>query len=115
LINLKLDPNSYNEYFNKKLIKWLLTMNINYGVQDELGRTALMYAVKYKDEYFAVEKMIHGKHINLLDKNGNSVLFHACEAYFTLEEFLSIEIYSMLIIWIIKMKIFSYLQQETKK
>jgi len=82
------NPNSYNEYFNKKLIKWLLTMNINYGVQDELGRTALMYAVKYKDEYFAVEKMIHGKHINLLDKNGNSVLFHACEAYFTLEEFL---------------------------
>lgn len=82
------NPNSYDEKFNKKLIEWLLTMNINYGVQDEKGRTALMYAVKYKDEYFAVKKMMHGKHINLLDKNGNSALFYASEAYFTLEEFL---------------------------
>jgi len=81
------DKNSYEEYYNKDLIKWLLTMNINYGIQDELGRTALMYAVKYESLDFAVKEMIPGKHINLLDKDGNSVLFFASEAYFTLDKF----------------------------
>jgi len=80
-------PNSYNESFNKDLVKWLLTMNMNYGVQDELGRTALMYAVKYEDLDFVVKEMMNGNHIHILDNDGNSVLFHASETYRTLDKF----------------------------
>jgi len=77
----------HSERGNFKVIKWLLTMGINYGVQDEKGMTALMYAVKFVKLDFAIEKMMHGKHTNLLDKNGNSVLFHAAENFFSLEKF----------------------------
>jgi len=78
----------YDESVNKNVVEWLLTMNINYGVQDELGMTALMYAVKPVKLHFAVKKMMSGKHIYLLDNNGNNVLFHSADNFFTLEKFL---------------------------
>jgi len=77
----------HRESINKNVIEWLLTMNINYGVKDELGMTALMYAVKSVKLDFAVKKMMNGKHIYLLDNDGNNVLFHATENFFTLEKF----------------------------
>jgi len=66
---------------NKKAVEWLLTMNINYEVQDELGMTALMHAVEHGSLDFAVEQMIkgNGKHVHLVDNNGNNVLFHATQ------------------------------------
>jgi len=64
---------------NKNAVKWLLTMDINYGVQDDLGMTALMYSAKQASLDFVVEKMIKtkGEHLHLKDYNGNNVLFHA--------------------------------------
>jgi len=43
---LNYDFQDFNESCNTKVIEWLLTMDINYAVQDEDGMTALMYAVK---------------------------------------------------------------------
>jgi len=64
---------------NKKVIDWLLTMDINYGVQDELGMTALMYSVRHKILDFVVEKIMstNGKHITFTNSKGNNALFFA--------------------------------------
>ncbi|OUM58237.1 hypothetical protein PIROE2DRAFT_21389 [Piromyces sp. E2] len=64
---------------NRKAVEWLLTMNINYGIQDEQGMTALMHAAEHASLDFAVEKIMKsdGKCIQLVDNNGNNVLFHA--------------------------------------
>ncbi|ORX86819.1 ankyrin [Anaeromyces robustus] len=64
---------------HKKVIDWLLTMNINYGAKDELGMTALMYAVRHSNLEFVVEKIMstNGKHINLVNNKGNNALFFA--------------------------------------
>lgn len=64
---------------NKSAVEWLLTMNINYEIKDELGMTALMHAVEHTSLLFAVEKMMKagGDHIHFTDINGNNVLFHA--------------------------------------
>jgi len=66
---------------NKKAVEWLLTMNINLELQDESGMTALMHAAEHGSLDFAVEKMIKGdgKHVHLVDNNGNNVLFHATQ------------------------------------
>ncbi|OUM57482.1 hypothetical protein PIROE2DRAFT_17522 [Piromyces sp. E2] len=72
------------------LAEWLLTMDINYGVKDDYGMTALMYAVK-KPHLFGVVKEImntNGKHIQLCDNNGNNALFYATEEDETLNNFL---------------------------
>jgi len=72
---------------NKNAAKWLLTMDINYGVQDESGKTALMYAVKFSQLFFVADKIIktNGKHINIGDNNGNTALFYAVENWETLK------------------------------
>jgi len=63
---------------NKSLVKWLLTKDINLSIQDEYGRTALMYAAQHYSLLFAVESMIksNGKFIHLADINGNTALFY---------------------------------------
>ncbi|OUM66890.1 hypothetical protein PIROE2DRAFT_5751, partial [Piromyces sp. E2] len=73
---------------NVNAVKWLLTMNINYGVQDEFGATALMYAAKCSILDFAIKEIMdtNGKHIHLVDKEGNSVIFYAAENYITFSE-----------------------------
>jgi len=75
---------------NIKAIEWLLTMNINLGVQDELGRTALMYAVRYTSMDYIVKKLMKnkGKHIVAVDNKGNNALFFATENMLTFREFL---------------------------
>jgi len=78
----------FREICNKDVVEWLLTMGINFGVQDENGATALMYAAKTLKLQFAVKKMMNGKHIYLLDNKGNSVLFYAADNFFSLEKFL---------------------------
>ncbi|ORX87194.1 hypothetical protein BCR32DRAFT_324556 [Anaeromyces robustus] len=64
---------------NKKVIDWLLTMNINYGAKNESGMTALMYAVRHGILEFVVEKIMstNGKHINFVNNKGNNALFFA--------------------------------------
>ncbi|ORX48908.1 ankyrin [Piromyces finnis] len=64
---------------NKNLVKWLLTKDINLAVQDDNGRTALMYAAQHYSLLFAVEKMIKGnrKFIHLTDNYGNNALFYS--------------------------------------
>jgi len=75
---------------NEKTIKWLFTMKINFAIQDELGMTALMHAVKHTVLDFAIKKIIktNGKHIQFVDKNGNNALFHSAENSFTFRNFL---------------------------
>jgi len=74
---------------NKEAIKWLLTMGINYGVQDDSGKTALMYAMQTEDLSFVVKEIMstNGKHIQLLDNNGNNALFYATETINTLDKY----------------------------
>ncbi|OUM57483.1 hypothetical protein PIROE2DRAFT_17523 [Piromyces sp. E2] len=70
--------------------EWLLTMDINYGVKDDYGMTALMYAVK-KTHLSGIVKEImstNGKHIQLCDYYGNNALFYATERVETLDNFL---------------------------
>jgi len=77
------------EVINNNVLKWLLTMNINYEVQDEKGMTALMYAVKAVKMKFVVKELIKQEYLAYqLDNEGNSVLFHAAESFFSLEKFL---------------------------
>jgi len=79
----------FSESINKNVVKWLLTMNINYGVQNEKGMTALMYAVKTVKLYFAVKVMMKDEiSMYILDNDGNNVLFHAADSYFSFKEFL---------------------------
>jgi len=60
------------------LVKWLLSKNIDFSLQDEHGRTALMYAAQHYVLLYAVEKMIKGneKFIHLTDHDGNTALFY---------------------------------------
>jgi len=63
---------------NKSAIKWLLTMKINSCVQDEYGKTALMYAAENSKLLFAVKKLVLEKEsLNILDFNNENALFHA--------------------------------------
>eukprot|EP00833_Pecoramyces_ruminatium_P006687 jgi/Orpsp1_1/1180719/evm.model.c7180000074419.1 len=76
------------ESCNINVIKWLLTMNINYRVQGEKGMTALMYAVKTVELNFVVKELMKKENFNdLLDNEGNNVLFHAAHNLSTLKEF----------------------------
>ncbi|ORX63745.1 ankyrin [Anaeromyces robustus] len=63
---------------SKSAIKWLLTMNINNLVQDDDGMTALMYAAKDSNLIFVIKHFILNENcLNVVDKNGENVLFHA--------------------------------------
>jgi len=67
---------------NEELITWLLDMKINACVQDENGMTALMHAVKNDKLDFLVDYFLENERdcINLSDKNGENVLFHALKS-----------------------------------
>eukprot|EP00833_Pecoramyces_ruminatium_P000686 jgi/Orpsp1_1/1174718/evm.model.c7180000051124.1 len=60
-------------------IKWLMTMDIDFLVQDEQGRTALMYAANNEDYSNIVEEII-GKNedcLYIVDNQGRTALFYA--------------------------------------
>ena len=80
---------------NISAIEWLLTMDINLGVQDELGRTALMYAVKFTSMDYIIKKIMKtkGKHIMAIDNKGNNALFFATENMLTFRELLKYKKY----------------------
>jgi len=73
----------------KEAIRWLLTMDINLSVQDEEGKTALMYAVKNPHLLIAV-KLLCSRCVNLnsVDKNGENALFYALHNKDALNELL---------------------------
>jgi len=64
---------------NKKVVKWLSTMNINLNVQDEEGMTALMHAVEHYELEKEVELLLknYNGDIEIADFQGNTALFHA--------------------------------------
>jgi len=66
---------------NIDALKWLLTMDINPGVRDENGMTALMHAALHKSLLFVVDYYVNlkgnNKFINAVDNNGETALFHA--------------------------------------
>jgi len=71
-----------NKY--KKLVEWLLNQEINPDLQDEFGRTALMYAAQHYPLTFAVEKFLKYKNkkndfVNYVDNDGNTALFHGLQ------------------------------------
>jgi len=79
--------------FNKKAVEWLLTMKIDLNIQDENGVTALMYAAERTVLDFAVDKLIKGgANINMVDNNGNNVLFHATSSPDNLKKLLKTKI-----------------------
>ncbi|ORX76321.1 hypothetical protein BCR32DRAFT_296322 [Anaeromyces robustus] len=80
---------------NKKVIDWLLTMNINYGAKDKSGMTALMYAVRHEILDFIVKKIMstNGKHINFVNNKGNNALFFASLNENNLKRFLKYKDY----------------------
>jgi len=66
---------------NKPLAKWLITtMDINTCVQDDEGMSALMYAVK-NGKFNSVIKLLIKKEecVNLVDKNGDNVIYHSLQ------------------------------------
>jgi len=60
-------------------LKWLIKMEINPFIFDENGMISLMYAVKQKSLFFVVEYLLNFNKdlVNIVDNNGENVLFHA--------------------------------------
>jgi len=66
---------------NKDAVKWLLTMDINYDVQDEYGATAFMEAAYRPSMDFLLKKLIkENVDVNKVDYNGNNALFYATKS-----------------------------------
>jgi len=62
---------------NKRAAKWLMTMNINPYLQDNDGMSAPMYAAQQGFD-FVIKPFLYDSYcMNLVDKNGENVLFHA--------------------------------------
>lgn len=66
-----------------------------HGVQNELGMTALMYAVKDNSLFSIADEIIktNGKHLNIGDNNGNTALFHAAHNHETFNNILKYKDY----------------------
>jgi len=64
---------------NIEAIQWLITMNINFSIQDKNGMTALMYAAENPKLLFLVQYIIlnHSECVNITDNNDENALFHA--------------------------------------
>lgn len=64
---------------NIKAIQWLITMNLNFSIQDKNGMTALMYAAENPELLFLVKYIIfnHEDCVNITDNNDENALFHA--------------------------------------
>jgi len=75
---------------NRRAIEWLLTMDMNLGVQDEFGRTVLLYAVKEPVLDIVVKKVMKSNEdiIHKVDNKGNNALFYATENMITFRNFL---------------------------
>jgi len=78
----------------KDLLLWLLTLNIDYCVQDNNGMTALMYAVKNPNLLFIVKDIIkNGKEcLKIVDNHGENAIFHALQNNEALEEIVKTDI-----------------------
>ena len=69
------------KFGNEKAAEWLQTMHIDPYVQDEEGKTALMYAVQNSKPICVIESYgTDFKGLNMQDKNGNNVLFYSVYA-----------------------------------
>jgi len=79
---------------NKKLLKWLLSMDLDYHTQDEDGKTALMYAAQELSLLPVVKHILEHCRpaIHILDKNGENVLFHSAKNVSCFSELLKTEI-----------------------
>jgi len=74
---------------NKKAAEWLLTMNLNYEVQDENGATALMESAFRPTMNVVFENLIKNNvNVNIEDNNGNNALFYATKNLKSLETLL---------------------------
>jgi len=62
-------------------VKWLMTMDINYFVQDENGVTALMEAAANPNYLFVVKEILKKNEnvVNITDNNGSNVLFYVTD------------------------------------
>jgi len=61
---------------NTNAIDWLLTMQINPNIQDEEGKSALMYAAEKNINIVISKNLLNEECINLVDLNGENVLFY---------------------------------------
>jgi len=67
----------------KEVIRWLFTMDVDPCVQDDEGKTALMYAATKSDLLFVIQQFKSNfKCINLEDKNGRNLLFYCIDKDF---------------------------------
>ncbi|ORX80197.1 ankyrin [Anaeromyces robustus] len=68
---------------NKKrdAVKWLMTMDINYFVQDENGVTALMEAAANSNYLFVVKEILEKNEevVDITDNNDSNVLFYVTD------------------------------------
>jgi len=62
---------------NNHAVKWLLTMDINPCIQDEDGKSALMFAAEHNFEEVINKYLDYCDVLNLEDKNGDNVLFYS--------------------------------------
>ncbi|KAG4084115.1 ankyrin repeat-containing domain protein [Neocallimastix lanati (nom. inval.)] len=78
---------------NKNACKWLLDMDINSRVQDDEGKTALMYAIENPSLLSIVKRLIvKNDCLNILDNNHNNALYYALHNTNALMELLHSEI-----------------------
>jgi len=61
---------------NTSAVDWLLTMEINPCVQDDEGKSALMYAAGKNINNVISKNLLNEECINLVDLNGENVLFY---------------------------------------
>jgi len=61
---------------NRNAAKWLLTMNVSPYVQDEEGKSALMYASLHDMDLVIKPYLFDSRCMNLVDKNEENVLFY---------------------------------------
>lgn len=64
---------------NKKVLQWLLTMNIKRYIQDKNGMTALMHAAEHEELLFVIDALVENDddNVHLTDIDGKNALFHA--------------------------------------
>ncbi|ORX42205.1 ankyrin [Piromyces finnis] len=61
---------------NKNAAKWLLTMDVNPCIQDEEGKTALMYAILHNLDFVIKPYLSDSQCMNIVDKNNENILFY---------------------------------------
>ncbi|OUM64442.1 hypothetical protein PIROE2DRAFT_8747 [Piromyces sp. E2] len=78
---------------NNNAAEWLLSMKLNYEVQDENGATALMEASLRPAMDFVVKDLLKKNvNVNMVDNNGNNALFYATKSAKSLERLLKSKI-----------------------